>query len=68
MEVRMTKIEEPGREDHPDYPVVHFTGTSRSTHEPWDPNANSNIRGLRWTGSVPFDPLMSARANITFYT
>ncbi|WPG98936.1 Hypothetical protein R9X50_00173800 [Acrodontium crateriforme] len=39
-------------------PVVHFTGTSRSLHASWDPNANSRIRGtvrqtpegeVRWT-------------------
>jgi len=46
MEVRMTKIEAPAPEDNQNLPVVHFSGTSRSTHEPWDPNANSNIRGV----------------------
>lgn len=46
MEVRMTKIEAPGPRDHPSLPVVHFSGNSRSTHEPWDPSASSNIRGV----------------------
>ncbi|PNS18742.1 hypothetical protein CAC42_5281 [Sphaceloma murrayae] len=40
------------------YPTVYFTGTSRSLHASWDPNANSRIRGtvrmtahgdVRWT-------------------
>ncbi|PSK38083.1 hypothetical protein B9Z65_1274 [Elsinoe australis] len=40
------------------WPVVYFTGTSRSLHASWDPNANSRIRGVvrmtkhgdvRWT-------------------
>jgi hypothetical protein len=26
-------------------PIVHFSGTSRSLHASWDPNANSKIRG-----------------------
>ncbi|KAF2157787.1 hypothetical protein K461DRAFT_274017 [Myriangium duriaei CBS 260.36] len=41
-----------------DRPIVYFTGTSRSLHASWDPNANSRIRGvvrttrhgdIRWT-------------------
>ncbi|GAM86505.1 hypothetical protein ANO11243_045190 [Dothideomycetidae sp. 11243] len=41
-----------------DWPIVYFTGTSRSIHSSWDPNANSRIRGtvrmtrhgdVRWT-------------------
>jgi hypothetical protein len=58
MELRVTSIENPGPEDGQDLPVVHFTGTSRSMHESWDPNANANMRGtvrqtkegeIRWT-------------------
>jgi hypothetical protein len=45
MEIRTTKIEDPGFDDHPDYPVVHFTGLSRSLHDFWDPDASSDIRG-----------------------
>ena len=45
MEIRTTKIEQPGKDDDPRFPIVHFTGISRSTHEFWEPNANSNIRG-----------------------
>ena len=44
MEIRATKIEEPGKDD-PKSPIVHFKGVARSTHEFWDPNANSNIKG-----------------------
>jgi hypothetical protein len=58
MELHVTKIEPPGEEDGQELPVVHFRGTSRSMHESWDPNANSNIKGtvrltkegeVRWT-------------------
>lgn len=76
MELTVTKIDPPGLGDHltPDHqgetplgqwddgplPVVHFTGTSRSMHQSWDPNANANLRGtvrmtpegeIRWTTS-----------------
>jgi len=58
MELHATKIEPPGEDDGQSLPVVHFKGTSRSMHQSWDPNANSNIRGsvrltpegeVRWT-------------------
>jgi hypothetical protein len=58
MELRTTKIEAPGPDDGQTLPVVHFTGTSRSMHQSWDPNAHSNLRGsvrltkegeVRWT-------------------
>lgn len=48
----------PGPNDDPNWPVVYFTGKSRSMHASWDSNANSNIRGkvsvthegeVRWT-------------------
>lgn len=45
MEIRTTKIEEPGKDDDPRLPIVHFSGISRSTHEFGGPNTNSNIRG-----------------------
>lgn len=56
MEVRMTKIDAPGPGDNPSLPVVHFSGMSHSTHEPWDPNANSNIRGLLFDLPFPLTP------------
>lgn len=48
----------PGPNEDPAWPVVYFTGLSRSMHSQFDPNANSNIRGqvcmtkegeVRWT-------------------
>ncbi|MCJ1473819.1 hypothetical protein MMC13_002470 [Lambiella insularis] len=56
--LKPTKAEAPGENDGPDLPVMHFSGTSHSTHAHWDPNANSKIRGtvrltkegeVRWT-------------------
>lgn len=64
MELTVTSIcaagtpEGPGPNDDPAWPVVYFTGLSRSMHASFDPNANSNIRGrvsvtlggeVRWT-------------------
>jgi hypothetical protein len=58
LKIRVTAIEGPGPDDAQNMPVVHFTGTSRSMHTSWDPNANSKIRGfvrttpegaIRWT-------------------
>ena len=58
LKIRVSRIEPPGEEDGQHLPVVHFTGTSRSIHASWDPNANSRIRGtvrttptgaVRWT-------------------
>jgi hypothetical protein len=58
LKIRVSAIEGPGPDDAQDMPVVHFTGTSRSMHTSWDPNANSKIRGsvrttpegaIRWT-------------------
>lgn len=46
MELHVTKIEPPGPSDHPDFPVVHFRGTSHSRGELWDPNAHSEIKGM----------------------
>jgi hypothetical protein len=45
MELKVTKIEPPGPDDGQALPVVHFEGTSRSMHEPWDTNAVGNIKG-----------------------
>lgn len=45
LKLHVTSIEEPGEDDHPDWPVVRFEGTSRSTLNAWDPNANSRIQG-----------------------
>ncbi len=58
LKIRVTAVSPPGEDDHPDWPVVSFNGTSRSMHTSWDPNANSKIRGtvrttkegeVRWT-------------------
>lgn len=60
IKLQVTRIDPPGtageeeeEEDLMDWsnfkgerlPIVHFTGTSRSLHASWDPNANSRIRG-----------------------
>ena len=45
MKIRVTRIEEPGKDDGQDLPVIHFSGTSRSMHSSWDPNANSLLEG-----------------------
>lgn len=45
LKLRVTKIAQPEEDDHPDFPVVHFSGTSRSMHMAFDPNTNSRIRG-----------------------
>ena len=45
LSLRVSKVEPPGPEEHPDFPVVHFSGKSRSQFASWDPNANSRIRG-----------------------
>ncbi|KAL9111125.1 MAG: hypothetical protein Q9227_004388 [Pyrenula ochraceoflavens] len=50
MNIRVTKVEPPGEDDHQSYPVVHFRGSSRSMHASWDPNANSTIRGASLCG------------------
>jgi hypothetical protein len=58
MKIRVTKLEKPGEDDGQELPVVRFSGTSRSMHSAWDPNANSKLRGsvrltkegeVRWT-------------------
>ena len=49
LKLKVTSIEPPGKDDHPDFPVVHYNGTSRSMHMSWDPNANSKIRGIGTT-------------------
>lgn len=76
IKIRVTKIEPPGENDGQDYPVVHFSGKSRSLHYSWDQNATSRIRGtvrqtpegeIRWTtfsvfhGYVRPSPLPSPR-------
>lgn len=45
MNLKATKLEQPGPTDGQTLPIVHFTGTSRSMHASWDPNSNSTIRG-----------------------
>ncbi len=64
MKVHVTRIAPPGENDHPNYPVVHFEGTSHSMDNPWDDNANSELRGtvrttqdghVHWTTFSLFD-------------
>lgn len=45
LKLRVNKIADPDEDDHPDFPVVYFSGTSRSVHVAFDPNTNSRIRG-----------------------
>lgn len=45
--LNVTKIEEPGKDEGKDLPVVWFEGKSSSLRPSWDPNANSKIRGKR---------------------
>ena len=58
LKIRVHSIDDAGPDDMPGTKVVNFTGTSRSMHTSWDPNANSRIRGMvrttkegvvRWT-------------------
>jgi len=58
MELRATRVEQPGPEDGQDYPVVHFSGSAYSMHHNLDPNAFSSLTGsvrqtkeghIRWT-------------------
>ncbi|KAK3318311.1 F-box domain-containing protein [Apodospora peruviana] len=64
MKLNVTKIVEPGEDDHKDHPVVFFEGLSRSFDGSWDDNADSDIRGsvrvtlegeVRWTTYSLFD-------------
>jgi len=64
MNLQIDRLEAPGKRDGQELPVVHFTGTSRSMHQSWDPNANSQLRGtvrltpegeVRWTTISLFD-------------
>ena len=57
LKLRVNKIVEPDAEDHPDFPVVHFSGMSRSAHMMFDPNTNSRIRGRIRGMSNPFQSL-----------
>ncbi|OAA68411.1 f-box domain protein, cyclin-like protein [Niveomyces insectorum RCEF 264] len=50
MKLHVSRIDPPGEDDHPDFPVVHFEGSSHSMDNPWDDNANSELRGdVHWT-------------------
>jgi hypothetical protein len=51
MKVQVTSIEEPGPEDGDALPIVRFKGTSKSLHQHWDPNANSQLRGNKLSES-----------------
>lgn len=45
LKLRVTSVEPAGEDDMQGTVVTHFTGSSRSMHMSWDPNANSRIRG-----------------------
>lgn len=45
MDIQVTEVVSGDQFDNQDLPVVHFNGKSRSVDAPWDPNANSKIRG-----------------------
>ncbi|KAF2143588.1 uncharacterized protein K452DRAFT_285624 [Aplosporella prunicola CBS 121167] len=64
LKLRPTAITPPGPTDSPRLPVVHFRGTSRAMHAPWDADARSAVRGsvrmtregeVRWTTFSVFD-------------
>lgn len=45
MKIHVTRIEPPGPDDGQELPVVYFEGESRSLDDPFDANANSDLRG-----------------------
>lgn len=45
MSLKVTAMEEPGPDDSPDLPVVHFTGFARHLYHPNDPDISSDIQG-----------------------
>jgi hypothetical protein len=45
MDIAVTSIVPGTCFDNPALPVVHFAGRSKSVDAPWDPNANSKIKG-----------------------
>jgi hypothetical protein len=45
MEVKVVRIDPPGPDEHPDWPIVHYEGQSRSLDDIFDDNANSDLRG-----------------------
>lgn len=45
MKLKLTALTSPEKDDGQALPVAHFEGTSRALDSPWDPNANSGIRG-----------------------
>ena len=51
MRMQVKAIEPPGEEDGQALPVVHFTGVAGSLDDTWDPNSNSELRGIK--GSAP---------------
>lgn len=59
MNLKATKLEQPGPTDGQTLPIVHFTGTSRSMHASWDPNSNSTIRGKYLCLKSPWTPLLT---------
>jgi hypothetical protein len=60
----VTKIKAPGEDDNPTLPIVHFSGTSRSMHESWDPNTNSTLRGSQLALHIPSISLSSSKVNV----
>lgn len=45
MDIQVTDVEAGDEFDNKALPVVHFSGKSKSVDAPWDPNANSKLRG-----------------------
>lgn len=46
MKIHVTSIKDPGPDDGQALPVVYFEGESRSLDDPFDENANSDLRGM----------------------
>lgn len=45
LKLHVTAVEAPGEDDHPDWPVVHYAGESRSLDERVGESTTSGIRG-----------------------
>lgn len=46
LKLHVTAVEPPTEDDHPDWPVVHYSGDSRALDERFDESALSGIRGM----------------------
>ena len=45
MNIKITRMEDPGPNDGQALPVVHFAGCSRPRYAHWDPNASAHVKG-----------------------